>query len=210
MSLLTKIKHFFIPETTDFFADLTRQCITVTKLVEEIPTAITERAHSGVSAHFNNLLDVYVTQRKQYLQILNKAFVTPVDKEAISRVYVHLHWIVLSVEHLLVEIESYSIQEINNFKKVSFYMNCAMKSLTSAIKHLNKNESEHVLYEIAKVIEAGDNLIKVYANTLSGLFKQEQIEPILEQREVLAQLKEISKRIHICSNQIEDIVYKLN
>ncbi len=210
MSLAARIRHFFLPEATDFFADLTRQCISVSKLVEAIPMAIIESAPAGVSGHFEKLSASCQAQRKRHLQLLNKAFVTPVDKEAISRVYVHLNWIVLSVQHLLVEINSYAIVDVGHFKSIFSYINCAMKSLTEAVKHLNKNKSDRVMEEIAKVIEADNDLIQVYATTLSQLFKQSSIELMLEQREVLSQLKEISKRIHICSNQIEDIVYKLN
>ena len=63
---------------------------------------------------------------------------------------------------------------------------------------------------VHQVINLDDLLIKEYAELLIRLFKEENMGKVLEHKEILSQMREISKQIHICSNQLEDIVFKMN
>ena len=45
---------------------------------------------------------------------------------------------------------------------------------------------------------------------LVKLFENKDINHVLKHKEILTQIKEISKRIHICGNHLEDIVFKMN
>jgi len=85
-----------------------------------------------------------------------------------------------------------------------------MNELSLAFNLLNDKEYDKIIYHINKVIYYDDGLIKEYTNELGQLFDGTNMKYILEHKEILYQIKEISKRIHYCSNILEDIVFKLN
>ena len=165
---------------------------------------------SGDTEKIFHLIAAAKKMRLSNLKELNAAFITPVNKEAISRVYVHLHWVALSIKHLVVETETYKIHKLNNYKRMFDLLSHEMDQLTEGCRMLDRKEYDRVLSNVEEVIHLDNQLIKEYATLLSGLFREKDMQHILRHREILSQLKEVSKRIHICANHLEDIVFKMN
>ena len=85
-----------------------------------------------------------------------------------------------------------------------------MLQLTEGFIMLEAKNYERVMEHVDQVIHLDDQVIKDYAGFLAGLFKESDMQHIFKHKEILSQLKEISKRIHICANHLEDIVFKMN
>ena len=54
-----------------------------------------------------------------------------------------------------------------------------------------------------------DNVVTLCAQSVAELLKQDDCKHIIMHRDILAQLKEIAKRIHVTANTLEDMAIKL-
>ncbi len=206
MSIVKKLKSLILPEKRNFFSELHEQ----SKLTQAvIDTLIAKYYSENKALDVHEIINKAKNSRKDKLKILERAFITPVDREAISRAYSHLYWIALSVEHLLSDMEVF---EINNLKKYSTLLNLLqeqMIQLTKAFKLLGEKKFSHIIKKINHVIHLDNMVIREYAGYLNTLFDEKNLPQVHKERELLFQLKEISKRIHVTANLIEDIVFKM-
>lgn len=207
--MLKKIKSWILPKEIDFFESLGQQSLMTTKIIDELADFYLTNPSKDSKKIFD-LIDEEKIIRKSNLIELNSTFITPVDKEAISRAYVHLHWIVLSTKHLVVEISTYKIFKLNDYYKIFELLQQEMQALSAGFRLLKSKQFNHILEFVHQVINLDDLLINECAELLLQLFKEENMEKVLEHKEILSQMREISKQIHICSNQLEDIVFKMN
>jgi len=207
--MLKKIKSWILPKEIDFFESLRQQSLMTTKIID----ALADFYLTNPSKDSKKIFDLFDEEkiiRKSNLIELNSTFITPVDKEAISRAYVHLHWIVLSTKHLVVEINIYKIYKLKNYYRIFELLQEEMQALSAGFRLLDNKQFDKILEFVHQVINLDDLLIKEYAELLIRLFKEENMGKVLEHKEILSQMREISKQIHICSNQLEDIVFKMN
>ena len=207
--MIKKLKQWILPKEINFFGSLSRQSQLTSQIIRELAHFYVDNASENPDPIFELIADAK-KMRLVNLKDLNAAFITPVDKEAISRAYVHLHWVALSIKHLVVEIDAYKIYELNPYKRMFHLLEQEMDQLTTGFGMLDAKKYDAVLDHVYQVIHWDDQLIKEYAALLAGLFQQAEIPYILKHREILSQLKEVGKRIHICANHLEDIVFKMN
>ncbi|MBI1287822.1 MAG: hypothetical protein GC178_09605 [Flavobacteriales bacterium] len=209
MKVLQWLKKMVLPQVTDFYAEMTAQCEMTHEIIAELYDLHTQHHFTSSKKILKLVDDANKSNRKRMSQLEN-TFITPFDREAIARAYLHLHWVCLSTKHLVVELDTYEITQLNNYKAILELLDEEMTDLKKAFASLEKKDAAKTMKLLANVIHADDKLIKEYAVQLKQLFKGKDMENILQQREVLSQLKEISKRIHICANHVEDILFKMN
>lgn len=206
MKIIKKLKSLILPEVIDFFGELTSQ----SKLTEEIIEKLVLKYTTAKDNDILILINHAKKSRKEKLKQLETVFITPVDREAISRSYSHLYWIALSVEHLVNELTVYSIYNLEEYKNILQLLQEQIQKLTIAFSLFNKKKYDIILKNINHIIHLDNQLILAYSKQLNELFKQKDTVSVLKHKEALSQLKEISKRIHFCANQIEDIVFKVD
>ncbi len=206
--MLKKLKDWILPKEIDFFGSLYKQSIATKAVIEKLIEYYSSDSNMDHDELFS-LIEEAKNLRKIHIKELNSTFITPVDKEAISRVYTHLNWIVLSIKHLVIEADIYKIFDLKDYKNILDILFKEINELTSGIKYLSNKNYDKILLSIDKVINFDDNLIKEYASALAIIFQKAE-KGQMEQKEILSQIKEISKRIHFCANYLEDIVFKLN
>jgi len=207
--MLKKLQKWILPEEIDFFRSMSQQSILTAEIIEELKKFYVENT-SQDHLTISNLIEEAKRNRLVNLEELNSAFITPVDKEAISRVYAHLHWVALSIKHLVIEVDTYKIYELNRFRTMFDILCREVERLTQGFKMLGAKKYHRVMENVDEVIHLDNELIEEYANILAALFTERDIQEIFKYKEILSQLKEISKRIHICANHLEDIVFKMN
>lgn len=204
-----KLKDWILPKEFDFFSLMKDQSMETLKIVDELGKFYV----ANTSQNPENIYDLISNAKKNRsanLKDLNATFITPVDKEAISRVYAQLYWVALSIKHLIVEIDTYEIYDLSEYKNIFDLLKQEMQLLGDGFDGLRNKNYEAALKIRDKIIHQDNELIKRYAIHLAELFKGNNHQHILMHREILSQLKEVSKRIHICANLLEDIVFKLN
>ncbi len=205
-----KIKTFFVPAEVDFFGMLTSQSKLTGKIIHALNDFATHDSSAQEIAHILKIIHEAKLQNRQHLIELNRAFITPVDKEAFSRVYNSLHWIDLSVKHLLIEMDTYGIYQVAGYTDILKSLSEQINSVTAGLGLLNHKRFDDILQEVEYIIHLDNELIKKYAALLKELYRQQDLPYLLAHKEILSQLKEISKRMHVCANLIEDIVFKMN
>ncbi|HXW52792.1 MAG TPA: hypothetical protein VEL47_01675 [Myxococcota bacterium] len=203
-----KLSNLLLPKEIDFFGNLYRQ----SSLTEEV-LATLHNIYFKKSKTVDQLDDIISRAyqlRKRFLLELNVVLITPIDREAISRTYLSLDWIVLSVKHFNAEINTYNIAPLERYEKIFISLIQQMTIITQCFLQLKEKKYDEILEALALVISMDDDLISEYSYQLKILFESDVLKDILAQREILSQLKEISKHIHVCANTVEDIVFKMH
>ena len=207
--IFKKIKKWILPKEIDFFGDLKQQSIETQKIIEELNEFYTSATSNNTEPLLNRIAESKKNNSAN-LKKLNATFITPVDREALSRVYTQLYWIVLSIKHLIVEIEAYKIYDLSEYQEIFNLLNQEQAELTKGFEKLQAKKYPSVHEHVDAVIQLDNELIKVYVRILSELFRKNNFPELLMHKEILSQLKEISKRIHISANLLIDIIFKID
>ena len=206
MKFIKKIKGLILPKEIDFFGELTQQSKITESIIEKLISNYTLNKKNDILS----LIKEAKNSRKEKLKQLEKTFITPVDREAISRSYSHLYWIALSVEHLINELDIFKIHHLKEYQKIFDLLEQQITELTISFSLFNKKQYDEILKKGNHIIHLDNELVLAYSKELNRIFQKKDMSHILKHKEILSQLKEISKRIHFCANQIEDIVFKVN
>ena len=204
-----KFKDWILPKEIDFFKSLSNHSLLTLKIVENLRIFYVKSADQNPQY----IIDLISDLKKNYahnLKELNSTFLTPVDRESISRAYSHLYWVALSIKHLIVEINTYKIYQLGEYSDIFDLLQQEMTQLTAGFNKLDTKNYVDGLEVIDQIIHLDNKLIHHYAEHLSKLINENNFQHILIHNGILSQLKEISKRIHICANLLEDIIFKLN
>ena len=156
MKIFKKLSSYILPETIDFFGQLTQQSEDTKSILSELKNFYIENSSKDTSCLFDFISKAKLS-RKENLKQLNKVFITPVDKEAISRAYEHLHWIVLSIKHLIIEMDEFQIYHLKDYDTLLTLLYDEMDKLTEGFSMLNKKEYDEILKKTYEVIHH-DNL----------------------------------------------------
>lgn len=206
---MNALKNWILPKEIDFFRLMSDQSTETLAIIEALGKFYTENPSQNPDYIFK-LIAKTKKNRSLHLKNLNATFITPVDKEAIGRVISQTYWVALSVKHLIVEIDTYKIYQLSEYKNLFVLLRREMAHLTDGLNRLRDKDYDGALKTVDRIIHLDNELIKKYAGYLAQLFNELDFKRLLMHREILAQLKEISRRIHVCANQLEDIVFKMN
>ncbi len=208
MGTLKKIENYILPHEVDFFDHLQKQSGLTKNIIDELYHIYIEQSSSSITL-LKKMIQQAQDLRRENLKELYNIFITPVDKEAISRAYVNLDWVVMSIEHMQVELEIYEITNLTEYKTILDILREEMSDIHIGFGELNKNNFENFSKLVFNVVHHDNELIKEYAHQVSLLFNSNDIKKIITRKEILSQMKEISKRIRICANDLEDMLFKM-
>lgn len=209
MKMLEKIKSWILPKEIDFFKALAQQGLQTQNIIDTLRKSYVESASQNHDALFKLIAEAKENQSAN-LKNLNAAFITPVDREAIARAHTQLFWVTLSIKHLVIEIDTYRIYNLSEYQSIFELLQQEMSELVNGYQMLHTKTYDKALENIDQIIHLDNKVIKLYANFLAELFKDTDLPRIFMHKEILSQLKEISKRMHVCANLLEDIIFKLN
>ncbi len=208
MNLFRKLQQFILPAGTDFFVSMQHQSAMTEKVVDELYHLYIEDKKID-SLSMLDLIKQEKEIRKNNLQQLYAALITPIDKEAISRAIINLDWVVLSIEHLHVELETYGIRNLEEYESILVLLKQEMENLSYCFSLLEQKKYDVFSNQIFTIVHLDNLVIKEYAKHVSALLSGNDIKKIIEYKEILTQLKEVSKRIRICANNMEDMIFKM-
>ncbi len=134
----------------------------------------------------------------------------PIDRESIYRVITELDWIAISIRHFLIEAKSYQIHKENDvYNALIKKIQLQAELLTAGFKTLKSNR-EKTAQSAKRVRDTYDTLMDIYVEEVSSLVESKDMEKIFIHKELLSQLKEISKRMRMAANSLEDIIMKMS
>lgn len=202
------IKHLILPKEVDFdnalqsqaritrliVSDLHNACLDKGMIDAEILRAHTDEARALKTKNMNELLDV---------------FIAPYDKESIYRIITQLDWISLSVKHLHLETEAYGFTSISDYQSIIELLLEMAGLLEQCVTRLSSKSPRAISPDTDTIHDQYDHIVVLCARSMSDLLKEEDCRQIIIHRDILAQLKEIAKRIHVTANTLEDMAIKL-
>lgn len=207
--IFKRIKNWILPKEIPFFEHLVKQSSRIHEITKELKDCYVHQPIKD-SRHLEKLIDEFKKSYSESLKAVNSTFITPVDRESISRLHSSLYWVVLSIKHLIKEIEIYDLKEFNRYDRVFDLIISQMDVATSGFKCLNDKDYTGVKNNIDRIIHLDNKFIREYARILDKYLDKEKLSETFLHKEILSQLREISKRIHYCTNYMEDIIYKVN
>jgi len=202
------ISKFILPQAVDFDAALQAQSQATRGIVAILHYACTENDMAALTSIVTDAEQAQALKTKN-MKVLLDVFITPYDKEAIYRIITQLDWIVLSVKHFRLETEAYNIESLQDYRHIFQELNEMAILLDAGITQISFKQIKTLAVKIDLVHDKYDLVVELCAQTTAKLLQQDNIKHIFIHKDLLAQLKEIAKRIHIAANTLEDMAIKI-
>ncbi len=203
------IKKYILPKEVDFLSALNEHAMTIKKITDDLYRCFLENDEESCDAILQDQHQAREIRDANMSELLN-TFITPFDRESIYRVITQLDWIAISVRHFVIEAKAYKIRQLDEEYAILIkQLQLQAELLTAGFKTL-KSSAHKTADNAKRVRDAYDVLMDSYVVQMAKLAECEDTHKIFVQRELLAQLKEISKRMRMCANSLEDIVMKMS
>ena len=202
------IEKYLLPKEIDFNNALMKQAeLSKYSIVDLINFCLenNEKARESILAdeHDSRLL------KNRNMRDLLGVFITPYDKESIYRMIVQLDWISLSVKHLAIDIVAYNVKCPQHYKQIFSVLTDMIETLTTAFKYLDKKELSKILSCTESIRDNYDEVARQCAKAAAKHLEEDDIKIYLSHKEVLYQLKDVSKHIHLSANTLVDMAMKI-
>ena len=205
MGLITR---YLLPKEIDFNAALLAQAQSARLAI----TKLYEASHSDDAGILETIPDIssQAAQLKtQNMSQLLGVFITPYDKESIYRMITELDWITLSVRHFYLETEAYDIDSLCDYQPILKVIQDMAEALEEGVAKLPEKKLQSIDPRINQIYEQYDQVVEACAHQHALLLEQDDLKRILRHKDMLMQLKEVARRIHISANSLEDMAIKV-
>ena len=147
--------------------------------------------------------------KSKNMQELLDVFITPYDKESIYRIITQLDWVALSVKHLVIDLLAYKITCPDYYQPIFTVLSEMAESLDKAFTYLPERQLAKILQNIETIHDKYDETTKECALAALRHLENDEVKIYLAHKEILNQLKEVARRIHISANTLEDMAMKI-
>ena len=202
------IQKYILPREIDFDRALGEQAIASGNTVRDLCRFCQQNNFKALEALIDDENQSRNLKRKNMRELLN-VFITPYDKESIYRMITELDWIALSVKHLAIDILAYKVKCPDYYAPIFGMLTQMSSDLTEALQFLPKKQLGKILVNIEAIHDNYDETSRACALAATRHLKNDEVKVYLAQREILNQLKEVAKRIHISANTLEDMAMKI-
>jgi uncharacterized protein Yka (UPF0111/DUF47 family) len=206
--MVSFIKKYILPKEIDFFDLLYKHSLIINQMSKNLNCCFLQEEQICCQKVMGDV-ELSKKMRKDNIKKLFSTFITPIDRESIYRVINELDWIAISINHFLIETQTY---KINNLKEYQLLLNTLVEmseNILNSLKALKvKNNNE--IIELCESIRVQYNqAVNFYIEYMYELSKNQNFNIVFLDKELLFQLRDIAKRFRVCSNYIEDIVAKM-
>jgi len=203
------IKKYILPKEVDFLSALNEHSMTIKKITDELYKCFFNQNEASCEAIIKDQHKAKEIRDKNMKELLN-TFITPFDRESIYRAITHMDWIAISMKHFVIEAKAYNISQLDdNYSDLIQYIQLQAELLTAGFKTI-KSSAEKTADNAQRIRDTYDDLVNTYVQRMAETANFNNPKEMFIQKELLAQLKEISKRMRLCANILEDIVMKMN
>ncbi|MBD3842241.1 MAG: hypothetical protein IE909_10215 [Campylobacterales bacterium] len=209
MGFKALIKKYILPKEIDFIGMIQEQSHATHKIIVSLYNCFIEQSDMDCDLIIEDEYNTQQLKSKNMQQLLN-AFITPIDRESIYRTITQLDWIAISVQELVMETKAYDIHYLPQYSTMFDLLYKASRSLDEGFSTLGSSNQAKISRIADKTREAIYELNQEYIVQMVVLSKSSDFRVIFTQKEILWQLKEIGKRIHVCTNTLQDIVVKMD
>ncbi|MFS0781706.1 DUF47 domain-containing protein [Bacillus sp. 1P06AnD] len=185
-----------LKESTDFFVDYKLNNVSDLK---EFAEKMSELEHKG---------DSFI---HEVIQELNKAFITPIEREDILQLAMSMDDVLDGLEqcsalfemYSIINADEYMIKMVEHIREAAYEIDVAVDMLTSTKKL--QNISEHAI----KIKELESKCDTLHRQSMKNLFAVEK-DPIrvIQYKEIYENLEEIADFCEVVGNTLESIIMK--
>ncbi|MBW2328088.1 MAG: DUF47 family protein [Deltaproteobacteria bacterium] len=209
MNPINLLKKYILPEEINFFQELCEQAEATRNTLDDLYRCFVAGKESSCQAiladeHHAGAL------KERNMNDLGRAFLTPVDREAIFRVITHLDWIVISVKHLVMETKAYEIADLREYKNILIQLRNCADLLCQGFSALEKKDMERTGLKSDQTRDLAHKVTETYVLAMAKVAQGEDIHLMFKHKEILSQIKSIAKRFHVAANTLQDITMKLS
>lgn len=147
--------------------------------------------------------------KKQNMHELLDVFITPYNRESIYRMINQLDWVMLSVKHLAADLLIYKVHCPENYQPIFTALTQMAEALAEGFIFLATKNQRDISHVANKIVLNYDEIVEQCAVASALNLKNDDIKVYLAHREILIQLKEVAKRIHVSANTLEDMAIKI-
>lgn len=209
MNPITLLKKYILPEEIDFFLELRQQAEATRNALNDLYQCFAEGKEESCQAILNNE-HLAGTLKERNMNDLGRAFITPVDREAIFRAITHLDWIVISVKHLVMETQAYGLTDLRQYEHILFQLLGCADYLYQGFSALEAKDMEQTSVKAEATRALAHQLTETYVQAMAEVAREDDIHLMFKQKEILSQVKSIAKRFHVAANTLQDITMKLS
>jgi len=203
------IKKYILPKEVDFLSAMHKHSLIINKLTNNLYKCFIEGNSSACNLILEEQKEAVIIRDENMKNLLN-TFITPIDKESIYRVTTQLDWIAISIKHFMLEAQAYGVFKLDNtFIELIKLLQLQAELLSAGFKTVKK-EPTATAKNTQRVRDIYDQLVGLYINSMAALAKLEHNQKNFAKRELLAQIKDTSKRMRVTANYLEDIIMKMS
>jgi uncharacterized protein Yka (UPF0111/DUF47 family) len=202
------IRDFLLPREVDFNASMLSQAAVARAMVELLFRLCDEHGQNLLEAIDRKAEEAHRLKDRNMKELLD-VFITPYDRESIYRMITQLDWISLSVRHFRLEVEFYHAPPLQGHQSIVSLIREMARTLEDGLERLGKDSLENLGRQIDRIRELYDEVVSHCARAAGELDPAMDCKQLLHQRDMLFQLKEVAKRIHVAANTLEDMAIKV-
>lgn len=208
MNPLNLLQKYILPEEIHFFKELLEQAEATRNTMDDLYRCFVEEKEKRCQAVLDDEHRACELKERN-MNDLGRAFITPVDREAIFRAITHLDWIVISVKHLVMETRAYGLSNLQEYKQILLELRNCADLLCRGFAALEKKDLEQTAKKAEETRELAHKMTETYVLAMARVAEGDDIHLMFKHREVLSQIKSIAKRFHVAANTLQDITMKL-
>ncbi|MGD8925959.1 MAG: DUF47 family protein [Thioalkalispiraceae bacterium] len=205
MGFITK---FFLPKEVDFVAALQAQSRLSLAFIDALHKVYIDDNQSALPV-IQDATDQASKIKDANMKELMDVFITPYDKESIYRLITQLDWVILSVKHLVTELEAYHISSLTDYEHILKILVNMANLLDNSVKELSSRKIKTIAKDIGQIHDLYDQVVRHCANAKVAVLENDDYRQIFMRYDVLMQLKEVAKRIRVTANTLEDMALKV-
>jgi uncharacterized protein Yka (UPF0111/DUF47 family) len=207
--IVSWIKKYILPKEIDFLSALNNHAMIIKKIVDDLEACFSHAKEEHCRAIIEDQHQASKIRDENMRELLN-SFITPIDRESIYRVITQLDWIAISVRHFVIEAKAYEVKKLDEEYTIMIeHLKLQAELLTAGFKTLRKDDKK-TAQSAKRVRDAYDDLMDVYIAKMAKLSSSKNREEIFIHQALLGQIKEISKRMRMTANSLEDIIMKMS
>jgi uncharacterized protein Yka (UPF0111/DUF47 family) len=202
------IEKFILPKEENFITALKEQTGVARSIVYDLYDACVNQKAEALDSVIDDA-DRMRSLKGTNMKMLLNVFLTPYDKESIYRLITQLDWVVLSIRHFVIEREVYGIESLDDYRNIFDVLKEMATLLEEGFDQLAAKEMVGLAATIDLIHDKYDQLVEYCARAMAELFKNDDCKTILMHKDIVAQLKEVAKRMHITATTVEDMAIKV-
>ena len=202
------IEKFILPKEVDLIASLNKQMKVTQETVNDLYDACVNNNREAFESIKNDTRQTQAIKNNNMKQLLD-VYITPYDKESIYRIITQLDWVALSVKHLTIELDAYNISNLDAYRNIFEDLKEMVTIFEEGFMQLSTKELKTITASIEFIHDKYDLVVEHCALAVADLLRHDDCKKIIVHKEIIAQLKEIAKRIHVAANTLEDMAIKV-